>query len=176
MDALLDPLDPTWLVNLVNEYGSATRAAATEQDAPFPELRDLENAPGIALSCDDSELAATADRLFPVFAAAPDPEATARALDEILDRASVRVTAEALDGTVGKRFVAKHDPSPLSTAAALTVLDLVEAVGVDRIGTCRAERCVDVFIDRSPEGNRSYCSQTCQTRERVARHRRRHSS
>jgi predicted RNA-binding Zn ribbon-like protein len=61
----------------------------------------------------------------------------------------------------------------LTVFGAAVLLATVADVGVDRIGICSAGQCADVYVDRSPRRNRRYCSQLCQTRERVQRHRRR---
>lgn len=64
----------------------------------------------------------------------------------------------------------RHATSRSAAPAATTALiDFVNQHGSDRLGTCRANACVDVYIDTSKGQTRSYCSDKCHTRARVAR-------
>jgi predicted RNA-binding Zn ribbon-like protein len=62
--------------------------------------------------------------------------------------------------------------SALVAACCFALVDVIERFGSDhRLGTCGAERCDDVYIDRSQAATRRYCSLTCQNRTRVMSHR-----
>jgi predicted RNA-binding Zn ribbon-like protein len=50
---------------------------------------------------------------------------------------------------------------------AMTVIDL----GADRLGTCAAPGCEQVFLDTSRNRSRRFCSDRCSTRVAVAAHR-----
>ncbi len=165
--------DPNWVVDLINEYSMPTRAAAGELgNAPSaitggpPEIDDLSPA----------DLVAVANGWFEVFRAAPDPVAISDAVNQLLANAQPMIGATS-DGAIVSAAVdfadSATDSEQLSARGALALLEIVAEIGAARIGICRAENCVDVYIDRSPRRNRRFCSQLCQTRERVQRHRKR---
>ncbi|MFM2113177.1 MAG: hypothetical protein RL643_135 [Actinomycetota bacterium] len=161
-----------WLVECINEYSTATRDAAQELEKPLPTLS--RGGPPEAAEMSDSELIAVADSWFEVFRAAPDADAVASALNELLASTAPVVVAVAEEGSV--RSEIRLSPSADTTArvkawGAIVLMDVVASLGVDRIGFCTGRQCVDVYIDRSPRHNRRYCSELCQTRERVRRHR-----
>ena len=119
---------------------------------------------------------AVANAWFEVFRAAPDAQAVAATLNELLDQASPAVVAVCAGDTVRgevQMASAVTDTTRLAAWGALCLLDLVASAGLDRLGLCAGDRCVDVYVDRSPRRNRRYCSQLCQTRERVHRFRER---
>jgi predicted RNA-binding Zn ribbon-like protein len=61
----------------------------------------------------------------------------------------------------------------LAALAARELTDLVTDVGPERIHECQAAPCVEVFVDRSRNGSRAYCSRRCANRVNATRHRRR---
>ena len=164
-------VDVDWVVNIVNELSTPTRTAAGELDdvagaisAGPAEIEVLSN----------DDLVVVADGWFEVFRAAPDPVAVCDVLNELLraarptinaanDGSNVSVSAGFADSATAAERLCAH--------GAMALLDVVAEIGVERIGLCSAAHCVDVYIDRSPRRNRRYCSQLCQTRERVQRHR-----
>lgn len=161
-----------WLLECVNEYSTATRRAADELEKPLPALSP--GGPPEVAELSDRELIAVADSWFEVFRAAPGADAVASALNELLASAAPAVVAVSEDGSV--RSEIRLSPSADTTTrvaawGAIVLMDVVASLGVDRIGLCTGRRCVDVYIDRSPRHNRRYCSELCQTRERVRRHR-----
>ncbi len=159
-------LPPDEIVALVNEFSGPTRRAADRPRAttavtrgrPWPTV-DVERA---------------ADQLFGVFRAAPVQREVARRLDRIFQAATVYLSVEVIDGRVDRRHTTPSTEAVPAVAGALGLLEIIEAIGTERLGCCAAANCTDVFIDRSPRGNRRFCSPTCHTRERVARHRRHH--
>jgi predicted RNA-binding Zn ribbon-like protein len=63
----------------------------------------------------------------------------------------------------------------LAALAASELTDLVTDVGPERIRQCQAAPCIEVFVDRSRNGRRVYCSRRCANRINASRHRRRGS-
>jgi predicted RNA-binding Zn ribbon-like protein len=53
------------------------------------------------------------------------------------------------------------------------LVDLVSTVGPERIRTCNAAPCREIFVDTSRNGRRRYCSRRCANRLNATRHRRR---
>lgn len=165
-------MDVDWLVAFVNEYATRTRITAGEQDQAYPPLTELGEPPSPAdADLGVGDLIEVADRLFEVFAAAPDVETMAAAVERILDPARVRLHASVSDGQLRRSHVPEGDGPALAPATAMALLQFVEANGPDSLGCCVARRCTDVFVDRSPQQTRRHCSTTCHNRERVARHR-----
>jgi predicted RNA-binding Zn ribbon-like protein len=64
----------------------------------------------------------------------------------------------------------------LAARAARELTDLVTTVGPERIRECEAAPCIEVFVDRSRNGRRVYCSRRCANRLNASRHRRRSSA
>ncbi len=64
---------------------------------------------------------------------------------------------------------------PMWTAIAAQALATVIGTGIgDRLGTCAASDCQRVFLDRSRNGSRRFCTTTCQNRVKAAAFRQRH--
>lgn len=162
------PVVPTsWLVDLVNEYGTRPRAAANESSNPYPELK--EGQPAAASELSQLQLTGLADRLWPVLAAGTT-EDKARQLDELLREAQLTPSICADDGHL--RWLTAHtEPwSALAAGCAVTLVDAVGDGGWRRLGCCEADDCVDAHIDR-PGRPRRYCSSTCLNRSRVRAYR-----
>jgi predicted RNA-binding Zn ribbon-like protein len=159
-------IELAWVVEFVNEFSDAARAAADEQDEPYPDL----SAPDgcfAGQSWKATDLVGTANELHAVFAAADRGEPADAAINAILDRA--RPWQRASAAGVGFAVIDARDVLP--AACALTLLAWIAAHGTQRIGVCDAGRCVDVFADDSADGHRRFCSATCATRHRVAQYR-----
>ena len=166
------PADPGWLVAFVNEYGSTPRREAGEQRAHYPPPGALgEHDPALTSGLSVPQLVALADRLHRFFAA-PSGQEAAEVLDGLLAESAPtpRIRAEG-DGYETSWSVPGVADAPLKAACALALLE--EVAGSRRFGTCEAERCVDVFVDRSPGGGRRYCSSLCHNRTKVSAFRRR---
>jgi predicted RNA-binding Zn ribbon-like protein len=163
---LVEPMSPDVLVWLVNEWGSVPRAAAGEEQAPYPDT-DLLAAPPAALT--GPALRQVADQLHRVFAAADLGERVARVAGLL---AQTRVTpALELTDTGDRPGATWRVPGAADTllaAAALTLRHQLAEHDSDRIGVCSGRRCADAFIDASPAGQRRFCSVTCQNRTRIA--------
>jgi predicted RNA-binding Zn ribbon-like protein len=170
---LVEPMSPDVLVWLVNEWGSAPRAAAGEEQAPYPDtdlLAALLAGSGVR-DCPPSALTGpalrqVADQLHRVFAAADLGERVALVAG-LLAQTGVTPALELTDGpTATWRVSAARDA--LAAAAALTLRHQLAEHDPDRVGVCSGHRCADAFIDVSPAGQRRFCSVTCQNRARIA--------
>lgn len=74
------------------------------------------------------------------------------------------------------RLAAKApEGAPLIERMAVTAIDQLAAVialyGPERIGTCAASPCEDVFVDTSRNAVRRFCSARCANRHHAAEHR-----
>jgi predicted RNA-binding Zn ribbon-like protein len=163
------PLDQ--VVVLVNEWGTAPRLAAGEQNSPYPVLGALAEAVG---DVGDEQLTAVADALYPIFAAA-DEDAVVRRLNEVLDQCEPHPRLARAGGVLGEAWLTDPPREILSAAALGLYRQLLEWGDARRLGTCTAANCVDVYVDSSSAGQRKFCSVQCQNRSRVAAFRARRS-
>ena len=163
---LVEPMPPDLLVWLVNEWGTAPRAAAGEEGTPYPDPAPLGAAAG--------NLAEVADRLHRIFAA-PDSTERVRLLALLLAQTGVRPGIALAGGLPRETWHVDDQAQALLAAAALTLRHQLAAHDPARVGTCTGRNCADAYIDASPGGQRRFCSVTCQNRARVAAWRRRRS-
>jgi hypothetical protein len=198
---LVDPLSPDVLIWLVNEWGTVPRAAAGEDQAPYPDtdlLAALLAGSGVR-SCPpavltDTALRQVADRLHLVFAAANLSQRvdlvagllTESAVTPALDLPDAHSDSHSdghsdghsegqSDGRPGATWQVADARQALLAAAALTLRHQLAEHAPDRVGVCSGRRCADAFIDASPAGQRRFCSVTCQNRARIAAWRQRQS-
>ena len=171
------------LVDLVNGWGTAPRAAADGREAPPPAWLAERYGVPVALergadrlqpvfAADPTALARVADRLYPVFAADGAGEQAALVSD-LLARTGVRPALGAAGGRVTAAWLVPRERDALLAAAAVGLRAQLAEHGPDRLGTCADVRCGDAYVDASPGGHRRFCSVTCQNRARVAAFRRR---
>jgi predicted RNA-binding Zn ribbon-like protein len=180
---LVEPMAPDVLVWLVNEWGSVPRAAAGEDQAPYPDtdlLAALLAGSGVR-SCPPALLTGhalrqIADRLHRVFAAADLSERVALVAGWLAETAVRPALALADGGRPGATWLVDDDRHVLLAAAALTLRHQLAEHDPARVGVCTGRRCADAFIDASPAGQRRFCSVTCQNRARIAAWRRRQSA
>jgi predicted RNA-binding Zn ribbon-like protein len=173
---LVEPMSPDVLVWLVNEWGSVPRAAAGEDQGPYPDtdlLAALLAGSGVR-SCPPAALAGpalrqVADQLHRVFAAADLGERVALVAG-LLAQTGVTPALELTDtgDRPGATWRVPGARDALLAAAALTLRHQLAEHDPDRIGVCSGRRCADAFIDASPAGQRRFCSVTCQNRARIA--------
>jgi hypothetical protein len=159
-------IELAWVVELVNEFSDPTRAAAGEQDEPYPELFAP---PGhfAGRPWKTAELVTAGNELYAIFDAAGRGESADSAINAILDRA--RPWQRASPTGIGFAVTDIHNVLP--AACALALLAWTAARGTQAIGVCDAARCADVFADASAAGHRRFCSATCSNRHRVAQYR-----
>jgi predicted RNA-binding Zn ribbon-like protein len=83
--------------------------------------------------------------------------------------------AELHDGSI--RLVERPRPDAAPPALAQVALDAARALGEEerrRLRVCASERCAVLFFDRSPAGDRRWCSmKACGNRAKVSAHRER---
>jgi predicted RNA-binding Zn ribbon-like protein len=154
------------VVELVNEFSDATRAAADEQDEPYPGF-SMPAGHFAGQPWQTAELVRVANELHAIFGAAERGEPVDGAINAILDRA--RPWQRAIPAGIGFAVTGVH--SVLPAACALALLEWIAARGTQAIGVCDAARCADVFADASAAGHRRFCSATCSNRHRVAQYR-----
>jgi predicted RNA-binding Zn ribbon-like protein len=131
---------------------------------------------GIEAQPDDDDVHAVRvlrAKLRAAFTARDEPSAAA----ELLRRAGATPQLEA--GDDGWRFVYRPArPSIASALAAAAAVPLLEAIrddGWERFGTCQATPCCCVFVDRSRNRSRRFCSNLCADRVAQTAYRRRRS-
>jgi len=173
MDTEVWLADPDWVVAFVNEYGNLPRRAAEEQGQPYPPLDALgEHDPALSAGLTEAQLVASADRLHRVFSSASRSEAAGYLNELLADSCPTPRIRPSEDGGYETSWLARGTAdAPLVAACALALLDVL--TGPWGFGICDAARCTDVFVDRSPGGQRKYCSAKCHTRTKVAAFRRR---
>jgi len=162
------------VVDLTNGWGTLPRKTAADRDAPpASDLLGLlgESAAGMS----DVDLQRVADRLFSVFTATSPRELATRVTD-LLARSGVRPALDSDHGRLRPTWLVKHPRDLLLAAAAVALHAQLAEHGAERLGTCGADHCADVYVDASPAGHRRFCSVTCQNRERVAVFRRRRAA
>lgn len=156
----------------MNEYADAPRREAGEELEPYPQLGALgEHDPVLTAGLTEARLVALADRLHGFFSAPSGDEAVGVLNGLLEESAPVPRVRGVGDGYEVSWSVEGKTGEPLAAACALALLDELKASR--RFGVCEAERCVDVFVDRSPGGARRYCSSQCHTRAKVGAFRRR---
>jgi predicted RNA-binding Zn ribbon-like protein len=73
----------------------------------------------------------------------------------------------------------RWDGAPVDVLASTTAMSLLEAIrddGWERLGICAGAPCCCVFVDRSRNRSRRYCSTLCADRVAQAAYRRRHAA
>ena len=154
----VDNLPMSDVVDLVNEYADVSRAAAGESSEPYPHLEYLE-----ALGATASESVSLANAFHRVFA---EPRRASDLLNQLADQHQLSHRL-ASDGRLAwMRPATSHRAAAAATA---TLIDFLNQHSSDRLGTCDADACADVYVDTSQSQTRSYCSDKCHTRTRVAR-------
>ena len=164
----IDAMPMTVLVDLVNGWASIPRHEDGRDSAAYPSIADFAGRLGFSAPVlSDQELAATADRIYPVFTA-PDAGRRAELVTEFLDETEVRPSLN-LERAELRRGWSVPDPhAVLLAGSAIALREFLADHDPDRLGVCTGSRCVDVFVDASPGGRRRFCSITCQNRTRVA--------
>ena len=102
------------------------------------------------------------------------------ALNAILASRPVVIRADVADPEgpgVGRRFryeAASHGAiDTLVATCAVAVIETVESLGLARIGQCAGSPCTCVFVDRTRNRRRRFCSDQCNDRVAQVAHRRR---
>lgn len=159
---LLDTFDPLFEV--------------PEQVATLADLHDflreygLPNAP--ELSEADLESMRRLSAALREVVEAEDDEMASERMNGLLEDARVTMSLVAdAEGAWHIRLAAAADPDPVSRLATEAALGLALALqhhGRDRLRTCAADPCREVFIDQSRNRSRRFCSERCANRHNVA--------
>ncbi len=165
------------LVDLVNGWGTVPRAEGGGRERPpVARLAEEHAVPDVLapLLC-DATLERVADALHPVFAAhAPDERA--RLVTALLTASGVLPALAGAGDRVVPTWLVRREEDAVLAAAGVALRDQLAEHDPERLGTCAAGGCADVFVDASPGAHRRFCSVTCQGRERVAAFRRRRAA
>lgn len=102
---------------------------------------------------------------------ADNSDEMAQALNPLLAGALVNVQVKAGEQTLSLEFDAAPDASllqRLTLACARGLIALAQQHGLDRMRSCAAEPCQDVFVDTSRNKSRRFCSERCANRYNIA--------
>ncbi|HEX2294119.1 MAG TPA: CGNR zinc finger domain-containing protein [Actinomycetota bacterium] len=164
-------------VNLVNSFEPV---AGTENLTSADDVRGLLDAQGLegygpVREADVEPLRALRPELRAIFAAATEREAADR-INALLARSGAAPQMTDHDGKWHLHYAADDAPlaDRVAAVAAMGLATVIVRWGWDRLGVCRADDCVDVFVDTSRNRSRRYCGQSCSTRTNVAAFRARH--
>ena len=153
------------IVHLINEYADATRATAGETDDPYitPDWT-------LAATAERSDLIEVANELHPIFAA---PDRAVTLLNDLADSTGLHHRVDPAGSLI---WIRPSGAGAVRAATTASIIDFVTIQGIKSLGTCNADRCVDVYADRSQGRARMYCSDGCNNRSRAARWRARHTN
>ena len=138
-------------------------------------LLDRHGQPALPLRAADREpLRELRERLRPVFAA-PGLADKVAAVDAVLRAESAGATLLVDDaGSVSLRATGGGGPvGRLGVLLADALSRALAAGGAGRFGTCAADPCHCVYVDRTRSGRQRYCCQLCNDRMAAAAYRRR---
>ncbi|WP_179855072.1 CGNR zinc finger domain-containing protein [Paractinoplanes atraurantiacus] len=163
------------VIDFLNTYDDLATPPDRLSIQRVTELLDRHGQPALALRASDLEsLRRLRERLRPAFAS-PDAAGKAAAVDDVLRTESARATVVVDDaGTVALR--ATGGDGPVGQLAVLLADVLARALstgGADRFGTCAADPCHCVYLDRTRSARQRYCCQLCNDRMAAAAYRRR---
>jgi predicted RNA-binding Zn ribbon-like protein len=138
----------------------------------FLEIVGRPEAGRVARKRDLAEVKRVRERLRRVFETDDVAEA-ARVLNELAAAVEAVPRLEDVGGAwkvrfgPGERSVAAH----LGATAAAALIDIVQAHGLSRFGTCAGSPCTGAFVDSTKNRSKRYCCQWCADREAQRRHR-----
>ena len=161
-----------FLVEVVNEWGTAPRQAAGEQDGGYPDLAALAAAHQVDLDpattrMSDHGLTRIADALYPVFSA-PADDAAVEVVNDLLNLSAPQPRLCRVGGTLVEKWAAPASQGLLVSCVLTLYQQLILWGDSRRLGLCTGARCADVYIDLSSAGRKRFCSLGCQNRNRVA--------
>lgn len=167
--------DPVALaVDLVNTWDELEPDPELLRDAAAVRRFLARHGYGEALRISSRDLAqvrALRDALRAAFDA-EDEEAAVRELNGVLSRSAAKPQFERSGEEWGVRWVGRACDS-LATATAMSLLEAIRDDGWDRFGICAGAPCCCVFVDRSKNRSRRFCSDLCADRVAQALHRER---
>jgi predicted RNA-binding Zn ribbon-like protein len=125
-------------------------------------------------SRDLAEARALRDALRAAFTAR-DEDTAVRELNGVLAGSAAKPQFQRSGEEWGVRWVGRVSDS-VATAAAMSLLEAIRDDGWDRFGICAGAPCCCVFVDRSKNRSRRFCSDLCADRVAQALHRERRRS
>jgi len=123
---------------------------------------------------DLAEVRALRDELREAFAAASEAEAVRR-LNAVLARSDAKPQLDRADEGWRIRWTGRLVDT-LASATAMSLLEAIRDDGWERFGICAGAPCCCVFVDRSKNRSRRFCSDLCADRIAQAAHRQRRKS
>ena len=118
---------------------------------------------------DLAEVRALRDELRGAFTAASETDAVRR-LNAVLSRSDAKPRLEQIDGAWRIRWVGRLVDS-VASATAMSLLEAIRDDGWQRFGLCAGAPCCCVFVDRSKNRSRRFCSTLCADRVAQSLHR-----
>jgi predicted RNA-binding Zn ribbon-like protein len=176
---LLGPSEETveLAVELVNTWN---RMATPPEGLPdrsalrrFLERHGLERASRTVGMEDAGHARELRDRLRGAFEA-PDEATAVQVLNALLVEGGSVPELTRHDGLPWHFHFGPEDEETFENLRAVTsvaLLDVIRTLGWQRLGRCAAAPCASVFVDRSRNRSRRYCSQLCADRMTQAAHR-----
>ena len=164
-------------VGLVNTWDRLARPPEQLPDASalrrFLYRHGLEEAAGAATEDDADRARDLRDRLRGAFEA-PDEQTAAQILNALLVDGRALPELARHDGLPWHFHYGPMDEETVENLPAVTavaLLDVIRTLGWQRLGRCAGAPCASVFVDRSRNRSRRYCSQLCADRMTQAAHR-----
>jgi len=118
-----------------------------------------------------AEIRSVRDSLRTAFTARTEDEAV-RALNAVL-RKSAATPQFVREGEEWEIEWTGRLPDAIGSATAISLLEAIRSDGWDRFGICAGAPCCCVFVDRSKNRSRRFCSDLCADRVAQALHRQR---
>lgn len=103
---------------------------------------------------------------------ADDEDAAVRALNTVLSRSAARPEFARADGGWALRWAGRL-PDVVAAQTAMSLLEAIRDDGWERFGICAGAPCCCVFVDRSKNRSRRFCSALCADRVAQSLHRER---
>jgi hypothetical protein len=164
-------------IDLINGYGTATRAAGGHASQPLPDLegflRDHQMESSGLRDGDERAAQRLADRLHTVFMT-DDPAHATTVVNEVLVDAGAMPQISGHDDKDGHLHYdpqGAHPVDRLAVTAAMGLATVLCNAGLRRFGLCHGVECRDVYVDTSRNNRRRFCGDGCANRAHVAAHR-----
>jgi predicted RNA-binding Zn ribbon-like protein len=168
------PDDPVALaVHLINTWDELEEAPELLRDTAslrrFLELRGYDQEARRATARDLAPARALRGSLRGAFESRDD-ETAVRLLNRILSRSRAKPQLERADSQWRLRWVGGV-VDVLASTSAMSLLEAIRDDGLERFGICAGAPCCCVFVDRSRNRSRRFCSDLCADRVAQAAHR-----
>jgi hypothetical protein len=154
---LVEPFAIDEVIGFVNEYATATRAEAGESESEYPSLACIDD-----LGATTGEAVAVADAVVSMLRQGNSAAVRLNEMADVLD------LTHRLGDTGRLEWFQRGSHGRLEAATVTALIEFMHESGAARLGFCAADRCVDIFADRSRAARRRYCSNECSARRRVA--------